>query len=112
LFASLAILAMIPKVVDIIKGLMAGKGVEGGMSGIGAAFGAVGGYALGTAQGGVGAYFGAKERTTAEQRTYLERLSKTPGITAASYGRVNRMLEEAEERQYGLQRWKRKLGGK
>ena len=49
-FASLGILAMIPKAADIMKGLMSGKGVEGGMAGIGTALGAMGGYALGTSK--------------------------------------------------------------
>jgi hypothetical protein len=49
IFASLAVFAMIPKVVDIIKGLMSGKGVEAG-SAIGVAMGAIGGYAVGAAR--------------------------------------------------------------
>ena len=56
-FASLGILAMVPKSADIIKGLMSGRGTEGMDSGIGAAFGAIGGYALGTARTGGGAFF-------------------------------------------------------
>ena len=47
LLASLAILSMIPKVTDIIKGLMTGRGVEGAGSGIGEALGIGAGYALG-----------------------------------------------------------------
>jgi hypothetical protein len=54
LFASLGILALIPTVGNIIKSLMAGKGIEGAGTGMGAAFGAIGGYALGAARGGAG----------------------------------------------------------
>lgn len=47
-FASVGILAMIPNVANMIKSLMAGKGV--GETGIGQAFGAIGGYTLGAAR--------------------------------------------------------------
>jgi len=118
-FAAIGIFAMIPKAGDLVKSLMSGKGVEGaGDLGkdVNAMFAGGLGYALGTGKyaygKGVGAYFGGRERATQEQLTRLERMSKTPGITPTHYRIGGRLQEEREERLYGLQRWKRKLGGK
>jgi hypothetical protein len=90
LFASLAILAMIPKVVDIIKGVMAGKGIEGGTSGIGAAFGAIGGYALGSTR------FGARTGMSAYEYNQEKQLAGIERTREAAHIRGYKLTEEAK----------------
>ena len=110
LLASLGILALIPNVANMIKSLMAGKGVEGAETGMGAAFSAIGGYALGAAKRTGGGYFEGIERSRQEDIARLERLAKRPGTTKSSYDRASRIIQEKEESLYGARRWRRRIG--
>lgn len=75
IFASLGILAMIPKVVDIIKALMSGKGVEGG-GGL-EAFGPA--KSIGTALG----IYGLASYVTGKETAAMEKKAETPAWTQA-----------------------------